>query len=227
MELSIDTSTRYANIGLSLNGSLIAGYSWVSNQNHTVELLPSVLQLMTSNKVDRQSLKCIVVAIGPGGFSALRVGLSTAKGLSIGLQIPIVAVNTLEVEAHPFRNLSYQICPVIDMGRGDMITALYGSTGSTWGKLTPETLVKPSDLMESLDKPTIICGEAAPRCAAEMASTETTFAVFTDQAPPTRSPASLAQIGYLRLQSGETDDPSALQPIYGRQTSTTPPKRLK
>ena len=227
MELSIDTSTRYANIGLSSNGSLIAGYSWISSQNHTVELLPSVLQLLRSSKVEQQNLKCIIVAIGPGGFSALRVGISTAKGLSIGLQIPVVAVNTLEVEAYPFRNLGYQICPVIDMGRGDMITAFYDYTGSTWGKLTPETLIKPSDLIESLDKPTIICGEAAPRCATEIAAPETTFAVFTDQSPPTRSPANLAEIGYLRLQTGQTEDPSALQPIYGRQASITSPRRLK
>jgi len=227
MELSIDTSTRYANIGLSLNGSLIAGYSWVSSQNHTVELLPSVLQLLRSKNVDQQNLKCVVVAIGPGGFSALRVGISTAKGLSIGLQIPVVAVNTLEVEAYPFRSLGYQICPVIDMGRGDMITAAYGSNGNAWGKLTPETLVKPSDLIESLDKPTIICGEASVKCASEMANKENAFAVFTDQLPPTRSPASLAQIGYLRLQTGKIEDPSSLQPIYGRQASITSPKRQK
>ena len=132
MELSIDTSTRYAAVGLSRDGKLLAEYSWVSRQNHSVELLPAIDKLLKSNGAAPRDLTCAFVAIGPGGFSALRVGLSTAKGLAISLGIPLVAVNTLEIEAEPYRSMEMPVCAVLDAGRSEVSAAMYADEDGQW-----------------------------------------------------------------------------------------------
>ena len=128
MELAIDTSTRYAGVCLSQEGRVLVSRSWYSRQNHTVELLPAVQELLKEAGAIARDLECVFVAIGPGGFSALRVGLSTAKGLCTGLNIPLVALNTLDVEAEPYRDHELPACALLDMGRGEAAARLLRAT---------------------------------------------------------------------------------------------------
>ena len=143
MELSIDTSTRYASVGLSQEGKALADYSWVSRQNHSVELLPAVEQLLKTTGTALHDVDCIILATGPGGFSALRVGMSTAKGLGVSLGIPLVALNTLDIEAYPFRGLGLPVCSILDMGRGEVAMALYGGGKGRWSKLGDDEIMTP------------------------------------------------------------------------------------
>ena len=101
MELSIDTSNKYVSIALSEKGKIIIDKTWISNKNHSVELLPAIQTIIKSINKNFQNIQCIFIASGPGRFSALRVGMSVAKGLAIGLNIPISAINTLYLEAYP------------------------------------------------------------------------------------------------------------------------------
>ena len=80
MNLSIDTSTRYATVALGDDGKVISELSWYSNQNHTVELVPNIELLLRRSEIEYSSISAIGVAIGPGNFSAVRVALSVAKG---------------------------------------------------------------------------------------------------------------------------------------------------
>ena len=159
MELSIDTSTRYAGVCLSQQGAVVAEYSWFSRQNHSVELLPAVERLLKAVDITTRDLTCIVIAIGPGGFSALRVGMSAAKGLGIALDIPLVALNTLDVEADPYRRLQMPVCALLDMGRGEAAAALYGQDQGVWRKLDQERIVSPEELCDGVRQPTLFCGE--------------------------------------------------------------------
>ena len=132
MELSIDTSTRYASVCLADQANVLCQYSWFSQQNHSKELLPSIVNLLDSSGIDKGDLDCIIVAAGPGSFSALRVGLSTAKGLCESLGIPLISVNTMEIEAHKFRGLGLPICSVLDIGRGEIAASIYSDADQKW-----------------------------------------------------------------------------------------------
>jgi len=79
MELAIDTSTRYASVALSQQGEAFAELTWRSDRNHSVELVPAIRELQTKSNTEMYQLEAIFIAQGPGGFSALRVGMSTAK----------------------------------------------------------------------------------------------------------------------------------------------------
>ena len=88
MELCIDTSTRYASVSCSDKGELLQELTWRSQRNHSVELAPAVETLLARQKVSVKDLEAVFVAKGPGAFSALRVGMSLAKSLSVGAEIP-------------------------------------------------------------------------------------------------------------------------------------------
>ena len=83
MLLAIDTSTRHAGVALAQDGQVISSRSWCSLANHTAELMPAVAEILDGQRLAAGDLTGIAVALGPGGFSALRVGISAAKGLAL------------------------------------------------------------------------------------------------------------------------------------------------
>ena len=97
MELQIDTSTRYASVGLSVEGESRVEIAWRSERNHSVELAPAINRALDHAKSRITDLDAIVVTSGPGAFSALRVGMSTAKAIASTRGMPLVTVGTLEV----------------------------------------------------------------------------------------------------------------------------------
>ncbi|MDD5493468.1 MAG: tRNA (adenosine(37)-N6)-threonylcarbamoyltransferase complex dimerization subunit type 1 TsaB, partial [Dehalococcoidia bacterium] len=99
MELSIDTSTDWGGVALSAEGRLIADLAWRCGQNQTSELTPNIKHLMEIAGIDFPALTAIFVARGPGSYNGLRAGISAAKGFAFSLNIPLVGISTLEVEA--------------------------------------------------------------------------------------------------------------------------------
>ena len=97
MLLALDTSTRYASVALADEDRVVASRTWLSTANHTAELMPAVAHLMESRGLTAGQLDGVAVALGPGGFSALRVGISAAKGLALVARKPIVGVGTLDL----------------------------------------------------------------------------------------------------------------------------------
>lgn len=207
MELCIDTSTRYASVGISEEGRLRAELAWRSERNHSVELAPALRRLMQQAGVHVEDLTAVFAARGPGGFSALRVGLSMVKSLAMARGLPLVGVNTLDIEAVPFRGLGRPVSAVIAAGRSKVYLATYDSVTS------PETgyrIVEREQLAEVLDDGTILCGEAAGLVGDSVGAR-----VYVVNTPlPTRGASALAKLAYDRLLRQLTDDPDALQPVY-------------
>ena len=102
MLLAIDTSTRHAGIALAQEGQVISCRNWYSQTNHSADLVPAISGTLDQHGLSPKDLDGIACALGPGSFSALRVGLSTAKGLAMASEIPLVGIKTLELEAYPF-----------------------------------------------------------------------------------------------------------------------------
>ncbi len=98
--LVLDTSTRYAGAALWREDDAVASVSWRSTGNHTRELMPAIRRLLEMVDGKPEDLAGVGVALGPGGFSAVRVGMSAAKGLALPLKLPLVGVGTLEMEAY-------------------------------------------------------------------------------------------------------------------------------
>ena len=129
MLLSLDTSTRYGGVALSNEDRVVASHSWHSVYNHTSELMPYAANIMERGGVTPGELDGVAVALGPGGFSALRVGISAAKGLALVAKKPIIGVGTLDMEAHPYLGSGLYVCALLEAGREECATALFDSKG--------------------------------------------------------------------------------------------------
>ena len=87
MELGIDTSTSYAGLSLSDSGQVVKHRTWLSKRNHSVELVPAISCLVENAGISLKNLEVIFVASGPGSFSSVRVGVTTAIGIAAGIGV--------------------------------------------------------------------------------------------------------------------------------------------
>ena len=211
MELAIDTSTRYAAVGLSIQGESLTQLSWRSEQNHSVELVPGIQQVMRRAGVSPDRVDAVFVTRGPGGFSALRVGLSTAKAFATARGVPLVAVGTLELEAQPYLELGMPVCALVGAGREKLYAQVFSPDAGSSGQYGVVTLDELDSLVES---PTVFCGEGMSGPALERLQRLGELALPITAPPPTRTASVLAGLGHRRLTRGETDDPDSVQPLY-------------
>lgn len=222
MELAIDTSNDVASIALSQQGEAQAEFTWLSKQNHTVELVPNVRHLLQQTRVRLDELDAVFVARGPGSFNGLRVGVATAKGLSHGLGIPLVGIGTLEVEAFPHRLAGLPICAVASAGRGEVSAAMYEPRGGELVSLLAEHITTVEKLCSNVVSPTIFCGRIPPDTAYQLVHILGERAVVSRGL---RRAGYLAELGWRRLARGGSEDPATLQPVYLRPPSVTKPRR--
>ena len=168
MELAIDTSTEVAGIALSSQGEIIAELTWHAGQNHTTELIPNLICILEQTKLHLEDINGVIVARGPGSFNGLRVGMSFAKGLALSLNIPIVGISTLEVEAFPYAFTALPVCPIQNAGRGEIATALFQAKRGIWCRLVEEHITPVEALLPELKRRTIFCGEITQDVALQL-----------------------------------------------------------
>ena len=212
MELSIDTSTRYASVALSDQGEAIAELTWHSQRNHSVELTPAVRELTSRAGLQMNELEAVFVARGPGGFSALRVGISTAKALA--LDIPLISVGTFDIEAEPYLRLSIPVCAVIEAGKSRFYLGSYAQTPENAPPVYD--VVARDQIASHIRANTLFCGEGVHAIAGIIRERLGDSVQIADVPPPTRRAGLLAHLAYRRWQAGHTDDPATLQPLYLR-----------
>src|SRR5512146_2506000 len=97
MLLAVDTSTAQVGLALYDGSQVISEYAWRSSQRHTVELAPAIFELLNRCGLTMEDIHALGVALGPGSFTSLRVGLSLAKGFAFARHLPLIGIPTLDV----------------------------------------------------------------------------------------------------------------------------------
>ena len=223
MELAIDTSSNIVGIALSHKGGIISSLTWQTRHNHTTELLPNVMCLLQQTKVELSSIEAVIVARGPGSFSGLRVGLSSAKGLALTLQIPLLGIGTFEAEAYPFAPLGLPVRAIHRAGAQEFATAVYRQRGAEWQCLEPENLASIDTIWRRTKRKTLFCGEIPTDLISRMQQNLHGRVAICPNDCVSRV-SSLAMLAWGRLSRGEQDDPVTLQPLYLRPPQITKPK---
>ncbi|HIM81995.1 MAG TPA: tRNA (adenosine(37)-N6)-threonylcarbamoyltransferase complex dimerization subunit type 1 TsaB [Dehalococcoidia bacterium] len=224
MLLAIDTSTRYAGVALANEERVVSCRVWYSNVNHTTELMPEIAASLQDHSIDVGSLEGVAVALGPGGFSALRVGMSVAKGLALTGKTPLVGIGTLDLEAFPFiepgRESGFSVCALLEAGRNELASAHF----APGGRRTREDIIAPlEEILESVTTPTLFCGEGVQGRIQEIQERLGDLATVVQPSAATRL-WSLAALARQRLEAGLVDDLADLQPYYLRMPSIGGPK---
>lgn len=160
--LGIDTTAAIATVALSCDEKIKASYFLNSTLEHSASLLPIIEDVLVRASVKIRDLDLICVSNGPGSFTGIRIGISTAKGLAYSDNIPCVGVSSLESMAFMFRDLEGTICPVINARNSNVYTAIFESDGD--GKITrnsEDDILKIEELKELIgNNKTYFTGDA-------------------------------------------------------------------
>jgi len=220
MELSIDTSSKYAGIALSSSGDIFAEYTWKTDKNHSTELIPNIEILVKNHKLKMEACTAIFIATGPGSFNGLRVGISAAKGLTLALNIPIVGINTLEIEAFGFAWSAIPVCAIHNAGRGEIAAAIYRKSNE-WYCIKEPYITTVAALCEQIEETTVFCGEIPNSVADQLHNTLGNRSIIPGDIYRMRRSSFLAKLAWGKFNSGYTDNPITLQPLYLRQPPIT------
>ncbi len=227
MQLAIDTATDTASLALIQDGKVLAESTWCCERSHTTQLLPHLADLLNRSKLSLQSINCIIVVKGPGSFNGLRVGISTAKGLTFSLGIPIIGISALELEAYQHAETGLPICPILNAGRGEIATALYRKKDNEWQQLTAEHITTIDQLLPQITTKTVFCGEFVSVIAAQLRKQLKQKAIIPPSTTGLRRANLLAKLGQLKLEAGKYDNLATLQPLYLRRPHITKSKRYR
>jgi tRNA threonylcarbamoyladenosine biosynthesis protein TsaB len=215
MLLALDTSTRLAGIALYDGESgLIAEHHWHSANQHTVELMPQVAQLLDQSGFTPRDLRAVAVALGPGSFTGLRVALAAAKGLALAGGLALLGIPTLDVVAYPHSRQPLPVIALVQAGRGRVCWAPYGHGSAGWDAQAPYALATVIELTQFITRPVLFAGEMLLSTRATLNERLGDMAQCLPPALAMRRSGCLAEMAWARLVAGEADDPAALTPIY-------------
>jgi tRNA threonylcarbamoyladenosine biosynthesis protein TsaB len=167
-------------------------------------------------------LAAVGVAIGPGSFTALRVGLSFAKGLALARRLPVMGIPTLDVvaAAQPLA-ADMPLVAVLQAGRGKLAVGWYEPAGGAWRSTGPASVETVESLAHAIHRPTIVCGELSAG-ERQRLSRKRVNIVLSTAANSVRRPAILAELAWARWQEGRLDDVASLAPIYLHSSDPIP-----
>lgn len=219
MILAIDTSTMQVGVALGEgNGTEVRGaVRLVGERRHAEQLAPAIRALCDWTGVELAALDAIAVGVGPGLFTGLRVGVTTANVMAQALGVPVIGVPGLDLVAHPLRHSSRTIVAILDARRGEVFHARYRPTAggvlreSEYAVGAVDTLVSE---LAALDVDLLLAGDGVARYEQELAALERAELAGPDFAEP--SVTALIELASARLD-GETAF-VAVTPMYLRES---------
>lgn len=127
--LAIDSSGLVATVAVLEDEELIAEYTVNYKKTHSETLLPMLDEIKSMTELDMSTIEAIAVAKGPGSFTGLRIGSATVKGLAYALNVPVVAVPTLDAMSMNLWGTDKLVCPIMDARRNQVYTGIYEFVG--------------------------------------------------------------------------------------------------
>lgn len=211
--LAIDTSTRMVGLALYDGVQVLSESAWTSLDFHTVELAPAVLEALKKADLTANQLGALAVALGPGSFTGLRIGLALAKGLALARRLPLIGVPTLDVLAAAQPLSENSLVAVVHAGRGRLAVGWYQSQDGVWQPARPVEVCTPSELAGKITQPTLVCGELEEE-ERLLFLRHHPHIVLASPAQSLRRAGYLAELAWRRWKSGLVDQPASLSPIY-------------
>lgn len=219
--LAMDTSSMVASVALIDDEKILGEITFNYKKQHSTILIPMVDRLLTSLDMDIRDVDSVACACGPGSFTGLRIGVSTAKGLCHGAGKPLIGVPTLDGLAY---NMAYApgiICPIMDALRDNVYVSMYRWNKDAMARLQDYMAISVDELIQKLNiygENIIFLGDGAliqkERLKKEMGDR----AQF---APPHLRLQKASSIGYCalkRLQKGDIDNYLNFAPFYLRKS---------
>jgi tRNA threonylcarbamoyladenosine biosynthesis protein TsaB len=212
MLLAVDTSTAQLGLAVYDGDQVISEYAWRSHQRHTVELAPAIFELLARCGLKMEDVQALGVALGPGSFTSLRVGLSLVKGLALSRHLPLIGIPTLDILAAAQASSKLPLVVVIQAGRGRFAVGWYKHSKRGWQARGSARVLTVEALTNEVKSPVLLCGELTAKERQAFAAKPEVHLVSPAQS--VRRPAVLAELAWARWQTGDVDEEATLAPIY-------------
>lgn len=216
--LAIDTSTMLGGVALLHDETLIAETRLNVKVTHSERLLVEIDHILKQADLRIDDIDFLALAIGPGSFTGLRVGLSTIKGLAFATGKKIIAVSTLEAFAWNIPYSRYQVCPLLDARKREVYAAIFRWVGDDFIKELEEQPIKIDNLLSHIFDPTIFLGDGAILYKFNIKSKLNNKAIFPPSQFMVPSPANVAYLAMKKAKAGHFEDIITLTPLYLRKS---------
>ena len=218
--LVLGISTATAQVGCAIGGheGIIASFQSSKGRRHAETLAPAIEFLTLQARVPLRDISAIAVDVGPGLFTGLRVGISTAKALATTLRIPMIGVTSLDLLAFPVRWSDRRIVSVVDARRGEVFFSFYRQVPGGVQRLSPHRVGSPAELCSEIQAgggEVLAVGDGAIRYHDDLA--ELTRVEVGDGSLAYPSPGSLVELAHARALREDFVQPRELEPIYLRK----------
>ena len=223
--LSIDTSTKVCSVALHQDGKLLAINELYTEKSHSGMLTTLCDNVVKYAGFSLKSLDAVAVAKGPGSYTGLRIGVSTAKGFCFALDKPLIAVNTLEAMAYQLKDFyaeTHLLCPMIDARRMEVYCQILDNQMNVISE-TEAKIINDSSFSKILDEKKIVFfGDGAAKCQAEITHKNAVFL-------PIEVHPSAKTVGLLATKSFEKslfENVVTFEPFYLKDFVGTQPKKV-
>lgn len=221
--LNIETATKNCSVSLAKNGDILA-IKELNNGNYShAELLHQFIKdVLAEQKMNQSDIDAIAVSKGPGSYTGLRIGVSTAKGLCFALDVPLISVNTLEALSYSITIDKGFIVPMIDARRMEVYTSVFNKNHKTLEN-TSAKIVDESSFLNYLEKDTTyFLGDGALKCKETITHCNAVF--IADKFPSSKEMASLS---FLKFQQKKFENIAYFEPFYLKDFIVIPEKKKK
>jgi len=210
--LSLETSSKICSVAIHQDSDVLASAEIHISQSHASKLGILIEDVMKFADIRPKDLSAVAVSSGPGSYTGLRIGVSTAKGLCFSLGIPLIAVGTLELLASQMRKFVSRetlLCPMIDARRMEVYCMLVDDQLNQLTPIEPKIITEETFSDKLRTHPIIFFGDGAPKCKGTITAPN---AFFIDDVNP--SVVHLGGIASKKLSSNQFEDLVNFEPIY-------------
>lgn len=220
--IAIDTSTKACSIGLHHNGDLLAQQAYHLQKSHS-SLLPIIInQLMDNVDMRMADLDAVAISAGPGSYTGLRIGTSTAKGICFGLDIPLISFDSLDSMYESVKRTIAEktlVCPMIDARRMEVFCNLRGTNGTYIWESKP--LILEEDTFENYrNEQILLIGDGAEKCQ-ELFSSNSNISYNSEIHPNAIAVSNMVE---RKFNESDFEDLAYFEPSYLKEYRTIPPK---
>jgi tRNA threonylcarbamoyladenosine biosynthesis protein TsaB len=223
--LAIDTATRCCSVAVRVDDRTAVELATLSNRTHSVHLMTLVQQALELAETDLHRLDGLAVTIGPGSFTGLRIGISTAKGLAFAAGKPCIGVSSLEALAFACLPWPNPICVLMDARKGDVYAAIFRDIGGRLERIGDEQVLAPHAILQTIDSPHLFVGDAVPiyeKHIREMVGDHAEWAPADRHYPKA---SIVARLAVERLAGATCEEAARLVPHYIRPSDAEPAQR--